>query len=81
MLICYDTSAPKKPTSLTVNADLLDKAKSLRINISSVLETALAFQVREKMKSDWIQENADSIALYNQMVDTQGVFSDDARTF
>ena len=59
MIACYDTHAPKKPTSLTINADLLDKAKSLRINISSVLETALAFQVREKMKSDWIQENAE----------------------
>jgi len=42
MLVCYNPGAPKKPTNLTVNSNLLNQAKSLNINISSVLESALA---------------------------------------
>ena len=40
--LVYDTSAPRKPTNLTVNSDLMRKAKERKINVSSVLEIALA---------------------------------------
>ena len=81
MLVCYNLDAPKKPTNLTINSDLLNQAKSLNINISSVLESALADKVRQKMQSEWLQENQDSISLYNMHVSNFGVFSDDFRTF
>jgi len=81
MLVTYNLSAPKKPTNLTINSDLLTQAKNLNINISSVLETALADKVKQKMQSDWIEENSDSILFYNNYVDKFGVFSDDSRTF
>jgi len=81
MLVCYNNEAPKKPTNLTINSDLLNKAKSMDINISAVLEAALADKVRQKMQSDWLQENQDSISRYNMHVSNIGVFSDDLRTF
>jgi len=81
MLVCYNLDAPKKPTNLTINSDLLNQAKSLNINISSVLESALADKVRQKMQSEWLQENQDSISLYNTHISNFGVFSDDFRTF
>ncbi len=81
MLACYNPGAPKKPTNLTINSDLLHQAKRLNINISSVLESALAETVRQKNRSDWIQDNSESIACYNDHIDTYGVFSDGSRTF
>ncbi len=81
MLVCYNIDAPKKPTNLTINSDLLSKAKNLNINISSVLEAALADKVRQKMQSDWLQENDASIATYNDHVNTFGLFSDELRSF
>lgn len=81
MRACYNLSAPKKPTNLTINSDLLAQAKNLNINISAVLETALADKLKQKMQSDWLEGNADSIAFYNKHVDAFGVFSDDLRTF
>ena len=81
MLVCYNHDAPKKPTNLTVNSDLLNKAKELNINISSVLESALADKVRLKMQSEWLQENSESISIYNDHIDSFGIFSDDLRTF
>jgi post-segregation antitoxin (ccd killing protein) len=44
----YDERAKKKPANVTVNGDLLDKAKSFGINISKVAEAALAVSVTEE---------------------------------
>jgi len=81
MLACYNIDAPKKPTNLTINSDLLNQAKSLNINISSVLESALADKVRQKKQAEWLEENKISISLYNNHIDNFGIFSDDLRTF
>ena len=39
-------SASKKPTNVSINAELLAKAKSLDINLSATLESALKEQIR-----------------------------------
>ncbi len=48
MITTYNTSAPNKPTNLTVNSDLLRIAKALKINVSTTLEQALADKVRDQ---------------------------------
>ncbi|MFZ4617014.1 MAG: type II toxin-antitoxin system CcdA family antitoxin [Rectinemataceae bacterium] len=42
MQVVFDSNAPKKPTNLSINSDLLNQAKNLHINVSAVLESALA---------------------------------------
>ena len=42
MLPSYDLNAPKRAANLRVNEDLLNKAKSLDINLSATLEKALS---------------------------------------
>jgi antitoxin CcdA len=81
MIHLYDRTAPKKPTSLTINSDLLGKAKDLKINISAVLESALEEVVKQKKRTDWIEQNANAINGYNKTITDFGVFSDDIRTF
>jgi antitoxin CcdA len=81
MLVLYNLNAPKKPTNLTINSDLLNKAKKLKINISSVLEHALAERVTQSERDTWLRENADSISSYNEQVNKFGLFSDGIRTF
>lgn len=77
----YDKNAPRKATNLTVNADLLAQARSMNINISSVLEAALIETLKKEKRSEWLRENEDSIQAYNAVVDQNGVFSDGNRTF
>lgn len=77
----YDVLSPKKPTNLSVNADLLRKAKALDINLSATLEQALAAALREHQRARWVAENQQAIARYNELVAQQGVFSDGLRTF
>jgi antitoxin CcdA len=81
MVNLYDRNAPKKPTNLTVNSDLLSKAKDLKINISAVLETALADTLVDQKRKQWIAKNAQSIDEYNEAIQSLGVFSDSLRSF
>lgn len=81
MSLLYDRNVPKRATNLSVNADLLAKAKTLNINLSAVLEKALVEAVRQKKRAGWVAENADAITIYNDQIDQIGLFSDDVRAF
>ena len=81
MLHLFDRNAPKKPTNLTINSDLLSKAKESQINISAVLELALEETLKQKKRKEWIDQNRKSIDEYNQIIDDFGVFSDSMRAF
>jgi antitoxin CcdA len=77
----YDHSAPKKPTNLTVNSDLLRKAREHGINLSAVLEDSLEEMVRRRLAEQWLAENQEAISAYNAHIDANGVFSDGIRSF
>jgi len=81
MTMIYDKTARKKATNLTINSDLLQKAKDLNINISSCLEDSLEEKVREQKSLNWQEENKEAIEAYNQDVETNGLFSDSMRLF
>ncbi len=77
----FDITAPKRPTNLTVNSDLLATAKKMKINISATLEEALANKVRQERAGTWLAENKVAIEQYNNFVEENGVFSDGLRKF
>ena len=77
----FNPSAPKKATNLSVNSELLKAAKDCGINLSATLERALVDQVKQARKQKWLEENRDSIAAYNSLVEESGVFSDGTRSF
>jgi len=79
--LVYDVTAPRKPTNLTVNSDLMRKAKERKINVSSILENALAQEIRQREEADWKEENKESIEYYNKKVREKGLFSDGMRSF
>lgn len=73
--------APKKPTNVSLNADLVRRAKSYGLNISHITEVALEEAVRQKAHERWLADNAEAIERYNQDVDSRGTFSDGLRRF
>ena len=77
----YDPQAAKEPASLTVNSDLLRKARELGINLSATLEEALAAQVRKRHRETWLADNREAIAAYNEHVARNGVWSEGLRSF
>ena len=81
MLALYDQNAPKKPTNLSINSDLLKKARDLEINLSATLEQALTSHLKAKQAQQWLEQNKNSITAYNKSIDENGVFSDGLRSF
>jgi antitoxin CcdA len=81
MLSFYDQNAPKKPTNLSINSDLLKQARDLDINLSATLEQALTAQLKAKQAQLWLEQNKKTIAAYNKSVNEDGVFSDGLRGF
>ena len=77
----YDVTANKKPTNVSVNADLLRQAKSLKINLSQVLEQRLIEIVRAQQRELWLAENQQALDDYNAYVKRNGVFSDGLKQF
>ena len=71
----------KTATNLSLRADLVRRARELKINLSAVLEAALEQAVRAAEREAWLAENAEAIDDYNARVAKRGVFSDDWRRF
>jgi antitoxin CcdA len=77
----FDQQAGKKPTHLSVNSDLLEKASALGIDLSATLEEALATEVGNRKRERWLEENREAIAAYNEHVAQHRVFSAGLRGF
>jgi len=81
MTMIYNRDAKKKNTNLSINSDLLQKAKENKINLSGTLEKTLEEELRKKEQQKWEEENREAIEHYNRNVEKYGVFSDGMRSF
>ncbi len=77
----YDPEAPRKPTNVSVNSDLLSKSRALNINLSATLERALREQLAQARAAEWAAENKAAIQAYNDFVERHGCFGDEFRPF
>jgi antitoxin CcdA len=68
----------KRAVNLFVDADLLDEARRLRINMSDTLERRLRTIVRAEQEKRWLEENKAAIEAYNLRVQQHGLLSDEA---
>jgi antitoxin CcdA len=69
----------KRAVNLFVDADLLDQARQLRINISDTLERRLRTLVRAEQEKRWLEENREAIASINAFIDRHGLLANKLR--
>jgi antitoxin CcdA len=69
----------KRAVNLFVDADLLDQARHLRINISETLEQRLRMIVRAEQGRRWLDENREAIASINSFIDRHGLLANKLR--
>tara|TARA_B100000745_G_scaffold97184_1_gene61728 strand:- start:821 stop:1066 length:246 start_codon:yes stop_codon:yes gene_type:complete len=77
----YDTTAPKKPANLSVNSDLLQRTRSMNINLSATLEKALVAELAKAESERWAKDNQNAIQAYNDFIEEHGCFGDEFRDF
>jgi len=78
------TNAPrrrKKATNLSIDHDLLERARRLKLNLSQAVEAGLAEAVRRHERAGWLEKNRAALEAYNEHVEKHGVFSDGLRSF
>jgi len=81
MSAIYNENAIKKATNVTINSDLLQKAKAYKINISKNFEAYLAEVVKKREEQRWLEENREAIDAFNERVEKVGLFGDTYRRF
>ena len=62
----------KRKTSLTLDAEALDHAKDLGINVSAVAEAALQQAVSEARRRQWLDENAEAFQAQSEWHEQNG---------
>lgn len=75
----YDTQAPKRTVSVTLNSDLYSKAKKLGINSSRVAEEALNVAVTKRLTEELEAEIRRDLEAYNTYVAEHGSPAEMAR--
>lgn len=63
----------RRPTNVSLAADLIEEAKSLDINISQACEKGLAAEVKKVREDRWIADNWDAIQSSNAYVEKHGL--------
>jgi antitoxin CcdA len=71
----------KKATNLSIDHDLLDRARRLKLNLSQAVEAGLAEAIRRHERARWLEKNRAALDAYNEHVEKHGVFSDGLRSF
>lgn len=65
----------KRPINLSLNAEVLDAAKALGMNISQTVDQLLTNEVRRRYHEQWNIDNREAIAAYNARIEREGTFS------
>lgn len=73
--------AVKKPTNLSLNAEVLAKARELGMNVSRTVDALLAEEVKRQYWARWNEQNREAIDQYNERIEQEGLPLAQYRTF
>lgn len=62
----------KSPVNLRVRTSLKERAKSLGVNLSQVLERSLEEEISRREQLEWLTENRQAIEAYNRRIEEHG---------
>lgn len=75
------SKSPRRSTSLTLDAAMIDEAKALGVNVSRAAEAGLAVALKAARTEAWQRENAAGIQAWNDYIDKHGLPLEACRLF
>ena len=73
--------SPKRPINLSLNAEVLEAAKSMGMNVSATVDALLTAEVSRRYWERWNEDNKEAIAHYNARIEREGLPLARYRTF
>ena len=74
-------SSSRRPTNLSIDAELLTLAKQIGVNISRSAEVGIKEAVSKKLREQWLKENKEALISSNQFVEENGLPLQKYRSF
>jgi antitoxin CcdA len=72
----YDRTVPRRPVNLSLNSDLIAKARSENLNLSSIAEEAISRVLTQIATKRFHEDIARGVAEYEVYVQEYGSFTD-----
>ncbi len=69
----------KARLNITVDADLLSEARKQGLNLSELMDRAIADATKAERARKWREDNAEAIRQHNEMIEREGLWSDGLR--
>lgn len=81
-MAAYDLGARKRPVNLTLNEDLVSKARAVTDNLSAVVESLLAEYLTQEQHKRAAEADAvrETVATWNRFAEAVGSFADEHST-
>lgn len=67
------SNAHKRPTNVSIRADVLIEARALGINVSQACERGVVAEISIKRREKWLEENIVIIEAHNAWVEKNGL--------
>ena len=67
-----EVSAKRKSINLTIREDIIQEARTLDVNASRAAEAGIHDAIRKAKEQQWLEENREAIAAYNERIVEQG---------
>lgn len=68
----YDPQAAKRPVNISLNADLVAKARDAGLNLSAIAEEAVATALARRARENWEAEIAAACAAHDRYLEQYG---------
>jgi antitoxin CcdA len=75
----YDAAAPKRPVNLTLNGDLIARARQEGLNLSALAEEAVAAALNRRAREKWDAEIAQGCRAHDQYLAEYGSVAEAVR--
>jgi antitoxin CcdA len=72
----YNIKAAKRPVNLSMNGDLLERARSEGLNLSALAEAAVATELAGRARARWDADIAEACAAHERYLAEYGSASD-----
>lgn len=65
-------TSKRRPVNLTIRSDLLNEAKTLKLNASKAAEAGISLAIKEARAKEWLRENKEALRTHNKRISKNG---------